>query len=155
MLTVLLSKLIEAGYSNVFMLLLFYITIVFLIDPNKNISSYEMPLALQGHTILNIEEDVFMLIGGWNFSHIFKETFIKSGTMAWKPGPPLNIARYLHTSGLITDQITQKKSVVVVGGQTNGYQVLTSIEILPLPLPMPDNLTDGQWQTGTTPKCFH
>ena len=76
--------------------------------------------------------------------------------MAWKPGPPLNIARYYHTSGLITDQITQKKSVVVVGGLTTGHQVLTSIEILPLPLPMPDNLTDGQWQiTGTTPNCFH
>ena len=123
-----------------------------------------MPLALSGHTILNIEEDVFMLIGGQNSSgHIFKETFIKNGTMAWKPGPPLNIARYFHTSGLITDQITQKKSVVVVGGKTTSSiqhpeadQVLTSIEILPLPLPMPDTLTDGQWQiTGTTPKCFH
>ena len=42
---------------------------VLLIDPNKIISSYEMPLALSGHTIVNIEDDVFMLIGGWNSSH--------------------------------------------------------------------------------------
>ena len=131
--------------------------VVLLIDPNKIISSYEMPLALRGHTIVNIEDDVFMLIGGQNSSeHIFKETFIKIGTMEWTEGPPLNIARCFHTSGLITDQITQKKSVVVVGGETTGDQVLTSIEILPLPLPMPDTLTDGKWQiTGTTPNCFH
>ena len=115
-----------------------------------------MPLALFGHTIVNIEDDVLMLIGGQNSLHISNKTFIKNGTMKWTEGPPLNIARYYHTSGLITDQITQKKSVVVVGGQTDGNQVLTSIEILPLPLPMPDNLTDGQWQiTGTTPNCFH
>ena len=129
---------------------------VLLIDPNKIISSYKMPLALRGHTIVNIEDDVFMLIGGQNSSeHIFKETFLlKIGTMEWTEGPPLNIARHDHTSGLITDQITQKKSVVVVGGINSGGQVLTSIEILPLP--MPDTLTDGQWQiTGTTPNCFH
>ena len=116
-----------------------------------------MPHALTGHTIVNIEEDVFMLIGGQiNRTLISEKTFIKNGTMEWTKGPPLNIARYWHTSGLITDQITQKKSVVVVGGETTGDQVLTSIEILPLPLPMPDNLTDGQWQiTGTTPNCFH
>ena len=113
-----------------------------------------MPLALRGHTILNIEDDVFMLIGGKNSSHIYKETFIKIGTMEWTPGPPLNIGRVYHTSGLVTDQVTQKKSVVVVGGRTTGSQILTSIEILPLP--MPDNLIDWQWQiTGTTPNCFH
>ena len=114
-----------------------------------------MPLALYGHTILNIEDNVFMLIGGQTSGYdISNKTFIKNGTMKWTEGPPLNIARYYHTSGLITDQITQKKSVVVVGGRTTGNQVLTSIEILPLP--MPDNLTDGQWQiTGTTPNCFH
>ena len=132
--------------------------VLLLIDPNKNISSYVLPLALRGHTILNIEDHVFMLIGGYTSrrGHISKETFIKIGTMEWTEGPPLNIARYWHTSGLITDQITQKKSVVVVGGRTTGFQILTSIEILPLPLPMPDKLTDGQWQiTGTTPNCFH
>ena len=137
---------------------LFYMdVVVLLIDPNKIISSYEMPLALRGHTILNIEDDAFMLIGGLTSVHdISNKAFIKNGTMKWTEGPPLNIARAFHTSGLITDQITQKKSVVVVGGLTTGRQVLTSIEILPLPLPMPDNLTDGQWQiTGTTPNCFH
>ena len=50
--------------------------------------------------------------------------------------------RKQHTSGLLTDQITQKKSVVVFGGMTREEQILNSVEMLSLPI------EDNKWEKG-------
>ena len=104
-----------------------------------------MPLPLDGHTILEIEPYVYMLIGGLSSVSYSDKTFIKKAYQNWTPGPNLKEARYQHTAGLITDQITLKKSVVVVGGRTTAGQILNSVEMLSLPLE--DN---SMWQPGKT-----
>ena len=106
-----------------------------------------MPLPLMGHTILEIEPYVYMLIGGES-SGFSGKTFIKKAYQNWTPGPNLTEARHSHTAGLITDQITLKKSVVVFGGGTpfnTGNQILNSVEMLSLPIE--DN---SMWQPGNT-----
>ena len=72
------------------------------------------------------------------------KTFIKKAYQNWTPGPNLTEARRSHTAGLITDQITLKKSVVYVGGVAFN-EGLNSVEMLPLPLK--DN---SMWQPGNT-----
>ena len=103
-----------------------------------------MPLPLRSHTILEIEPYVFMLIGGYSYPSFSDKTFIKKAYQNWTPGPNLTEARNYHTAGLITDQITLKKSVVVFGGRTTG-DILNSVEMLSLPLE--DN---SMWQPGNT-----
>ena len=92
-----------------------------------------------------MEPYVYMLIGGWSFGSFSDETFIKKAYQNWTQGPNLTEPRAYHTAGLITDQITLKKSVVVFGGGSYGYQVLNSVEMLSLPIE--DN---SMWQPGNT-----
>ena len=100
--------------------------------------SEPMPLALSRHTIIEIEENVYLLIGGKSSGKASSKTFIFNQN--WTEGPSLSEARFGHASALITDKITKKKSVVVFGGHS-GSQYLNSVEMLALP-----NLT--QWQPG-------
>ena len=101
-----------------------------------------MPLPLEGHTILEIGDNSFILIGGSSPSGYSAKTFYINGdNKKWTPGPNLTEARYLHTSGLLTDQITQKKSVVIFGGQKD-FKILNSVEMLSLPI------EDNKWEKG-------
>jgi len=123
------------------------ITISKLCDGEQDCSEGEdeehcmMPLTLEGHTILEIEPNVYMLIGGYSSGPSHK-TYIKKGYQNWTPGPNLAEPRYLHTAGFVIDQITQRKSVVVFGGRSNGDQLLNSVEMLSLPI------EGNMWQPG-------
>ncbi len=126
------------------------ITITKLCDGKKDCSEGEdeehcmMPLPLYGHTILEIEPNVYLLIGGGYSSYdgCSEKTYIKRDYQNWTPGPNLTTPRMYHTAGLVTDQINQRKSVVVFGGLTNGYQLLNSVEMLSLPI------EGNMWQPG-------
>ena len=107
-----------------------------------------MPLALMRHTILEIEANVYMLIGGRNSSNkATQNTYLKKGNQKWTRGPDLQEVRYNHASGILTDQITLKKSVVVVGGG-NYTLVLKTVEFLTLPIPVKGTDAEWQWQPG-------
>ena len=107
-----------------------------------------MPLALWGHTILEIEANVYMLIGGMNSSRkATQNTYLKKGNQKWTRGPDLQEARYDHASGILTDQITLKKSVVVVGGKNRTHSLKT-VEFLTLPIPVKGTDAEWQWQPG-------
>ena len=104
-----------------------------------------MPLPLFGHTILQIEDNLFILIGGQDSSwRASAETYLLNGNHNWTKGPSLSEPRYYHTAGVITDQITKKTAVVVVGGLKGIEQPLNSVEMLPLPIEA--NIT--KWQPG-------
>ena len=107
-------------------------------------TSKPMPHPLFGHTILQIEEDVFMLIGGKDSSgNTVPKTYILQDNQIWTEGPNLLEGRFWHTAGVIIDQITKKKSVIVVGGRNrNGH--FNSVEMLSLPIEA--NITI--WQPG-------
>ena len=106
-----------------------------------------MLLALRGHAILEIEANVYMLIGGWIAGGWIQNTYLKKDNQKWIPGPDLQEARYWHTSGILTDQITLKKSVVVVGG-FNRTHALKTVEFLTLPIPVKGTDAEWQWQPG-------
>ena len=107
-----------------------------------------MPLALDSHTILEIEANVYMLIGGMNSSmKATQNTYLKKGNQKWTQGPDLREARYFHASGILTDQITLKKSVVVVGGGNITHDLKT-VEFLTLPIPVKGTDAEWQWQPG-------
>ena len=107
-----------------------------------------MPLALRSHTILEIEANVYMLIGGRVSSNkATQNTYLKKGNQKWTRGPDLQEARCYHASGILTDQITLKKSVVVVGG-INRTHDLKTVEFLTLPIPVKGTDAEWQWQPG-------
>ena len=109
-----------------------------------------MPLALGSHTILEIEANVYMLIGGITSSKIATHnTYLKKGNQKWIRGPDLQEARYWHTSGILIDQITLKKSVVVVGGGNRNRTIyLKTVEFITLPIPGKGSDAEWQWQPG-------
>ena len=88
----------------------------------------------EGMTLLEVEANTYLLVGG-------SSTFIKRGNQSWTAGPVLNETRWYHTAGLITDQITRKKSVVIAGG-LKGLNALSSVELLSLPI------GNSEWTKG-------
>ena len=81
-------------------------------------SGPDLPMALEGHTILAINSSCSMVIGGMN-----RDTFDITSTFyydnnndVWTNGPNLNQGRYDHASGMIIDEFTNENFVAVTGG---------------------------------------
>ena len=87
-----------------------------------------MPVA--NHAFINIQSDLAMIIGGELDVISSEKTFYFNHTnKKWSEGPELNHDRFNHAVGIVTDEATQEKLVIVTGGW-NGYIVLKSTEVL-------------------------
>ena len=91
----------------------------------------EMPNWLDLHALVAIDDTLSMLIGGrtngnWktNKTHYFDHEGHN-----WIQGPNLIHARRSHAAGVVTDEITTEKLVIVTGGIYNGIR-LDSTEML-------------------------
>ena len=93
----------------------------------------DLPIALEDHAAIEINETHFMLLGGQihNSGIYTNKTWIYSnGT--WAEGPPLTKTRFGHSVGKIRDSVTQKDYIVVIGGKKDysDYTFFNDIEIL-------------------------
>ena len=72
--------------------------------------------------------------------HYSPKTFYYSeDNKEWVPGPDLIHGRWGHSAGIVTDSITDKAYLVVIGGRNE--TVLSCIEIL--------NEVENKWEKGT------
>ena len=91
----------------------------------------DLPIALEKHAAIKINETHSMLIGGYTPWHVLSKTWFYSDlTGKWKDGPDLLQARYDHSVGFITDPVTQETFIVVTGGNDDHTNYLDSVEIL-------------------------
>ena len=87
--------------------------------------------------MINEKNNFTMIIGGQTpKDHIDEEgkeiaqTFYYNHTnKLWSNGPTLNKKRMIHAVGIVTDEVSQEKLVVVTGGYING-NVSKSTEVL-------------------------
>ena len=79
----------------------------------------DLPVGLERHAAVKINETTAMLIGGcgYNNEKYSKTWYYTQRQTEWIPGPNLNEARCSHTAGLIYDSIAQEEYIVVIGGQ--------------------------------------
>ena len=89
----------------------------------------ELPNGISGHAMINLGNEKIMVIGGWT-GFVSNQTFVYNHEYdTWSSGPSLNEARFDHAVGIVTDEATQEKFVVVTGGY-NYFNILNSTEIL-------------------------
>ena len=99
----------------------------------------QLPIAIYYHKMVNIRHNLTMVVGGklytrlfdtsigdWDIQHSFStQSFIYNhATGKWTNISGLNEARAEHAAGLIIDDATQEKIVVVTGGHriVQGYK---------------------------------
>ena len=111
----------------------------------------DLPMALESHAMASINSTVSMVIGGWDgngwagtaltfyFNHIEGE---------WSNGPILMQSRYMHAAGIVTDELTNEKFVVVTGGFLNVLSPQTGIHDSKVYLDSSEILQDGKWVEG-------
>ena len=97
----------------------------------------KVPIALYMHAMINTRNDLTMVIGGITTEydeytgHYSAKTFYYNHNYGnWSEGPELNQARTSHAVGIVTDEATQEKLVIVTGGSNNEIMKLKSTEIL-------------------------
>ena len=100
----------------------------------------ELPMPLDSHKMVAINNDLTMVIGGYTMGNtVLAQTFYYDhSNEQWIDGPTLNQARTEHTAGIITDEESYGRLVIVTGG-TDNSNVFKSTEIL----------QDGDWSLGT------
>ena len=80
----------------------------------------DLPLSVYSHAIVNINESVSMLIGGYICSgskgNSAKTYYFHHETQTWIQGPNLSNARSRPAAGVVTDQTTREKHIIVSGG---------------------------------------
>ena len=90
----------------------------------------ELPTALEGHKMININDSFTLFIGGLASGKEKRTTYYFKHEMSdWFDGPSLKNGRRYHAVGTVTDKITLKKIVVVTGGLAK-EGALKSVEIL-------------------------
>ena len=103
-----------------------------------------LPEPVQFFSIISINETTSMLIGGANQhrSHSAKTVYFNHQTNLWKDGPRLINGRRYHAAGVVTDHVTHKQHIAVVGGETlNGPKDTDDVELL--------FNGETQWKKGT------
>ena len=85
--------------------------------------------------MINVKNNFTMIIGGQTEQteqdgKVIAQTFYYNHTnKVWSNGPTLNKKRMSHAVGIVTDEVSQEKLVVVTGGYING-NVSKSTEVL-------------------------
>ena len=98
----------------------------------------ELPKALEGHKMINVNDEFTLFIGGLTSGKEKATTYyFKHEKGDWFDGPSLKDGRRNHAVGTITDKITLKKVFVVTGGLAKDG-ALKSVEIL----------VENSWSTG-------
>ena len=88
-----------------------------------------LPIAIYHHAMVEIGNGKVMVIGGRNGPAISAQTHIYNKTdNKWLFGPSMIQAREDHAAGIITDEATMEKFVLVTGGSYG--KELKSTEIL-------------------------
>ena len=91
----------------------------------------DLPVALASQTVIQINENNFMLLGGIDkMGGYTNKTWVYSNEN-WADGPALIKARFYHSVGKIRDSVTHKDYIVVTGG-TDSYNHFKDTEILEL-----------------------
>ena len=102
----------------------------------------EMPEPISSHAIVALKDATYLLIGGTTDN---KTYYFSEKTQNWTPGPSLKIRRHAHTAGIIIDDVTAAKYIVVAGGWDlrleRSPSRLDSTEILKYP-------GSTEWQHG-------
>ncbi len=89
-----------------------------------------MPDGLAGHSLVQIDSNKVMLIGGHDGSVSHNTTwFFDFRSKNWTRGPDLNIGRASFAYGLIRDSSTGSDLVIVSGGLSNSHHVVNSTEM--------------------------
>ena len=90
-----------------------------------------MPIPIYYHALVTIDNTLSLLIGGRTTgadTALTTHYFDHQGHN-WIQGPDLMQARRAHAAGIVIDQVTTEKLVIVTGGEHNGIR-LDSTEIL-------------------------
>ena len=89
-------------------------------------SGPELPIARYAHTMVNLQNDITLVIGGYtpvNPTHLaFPECCNKVSIfchkkLEWLEGPNLIQGRLIHAVGVVTDVSTWEKLIIVTGGR--------------------------------------
>jgi hypothetical protein len=97
----------------------------------------ELPIPKYNHALVAIDNTLFLLIGGWTGIVTQTTHYFDHQAHNWIQGPDLMEAREDHAAGVVTDEVTTEKLVIVTGGAHNGIY-LDSSEIL----------FNNQWNQG-------
>ena len=76
----------------------------------------DLPLALFRHAIVPLNSGAFILIGGIGDDGDSSATHFYEEKKGWRAGPNLKKGRGCHTAGVLTDRVSTKQYIVVVGG---------------------------------------
>ena len=89
-----------------------------------------LPEPLYRHTMISTNNDLSMIIGGWNkFFHTEKSFYYDHREQEWLIGPNLNYGRSRHAAGTVIDKVTLATLVIVTGGKNSDGE-MNSTEIL-------------------------
>ena len=94
--------------------------------PKSSINDLSLPISVQSHAIIVINETISMLIGGAGYGGSTNTYYFNHQSKTWKAGPYMMTGRNQHTAGLIRDHVTHSQHIVVVGG----FGALDSVELL-------------------------
>jgi hypothetical protein len=91
----------------------------------------ELPMSIDSHALVAIDNTLSMLIGGRISGGATTPTtnYFDHQGHNWIQGPDLMQARRAHAAGIVTDEVTTEKIVIVTGGEYNGIK-LDSSEML-------------------------
>ena len=103
----------------------------------------ELPIAIDLHALVVIDNTLAMLIGGRTSGNAPTPTTHYFDDHNWIQGPDLLQARRRHAAGIVTDEMTTEKLTIVTGGNCNGI-LLDSTEIL----------INNQWNQGKMTHCY-
>ena len=107
----------------------------------------DLPLPFKLHSMIGINSTLSMIIGGTHeYSQYSPLTFwFYHGESKWVEAPSLNYGRQEHANGIIVDQVTKEKLVIVTGGIT-GKNLATNKGIFSRTTEV---LIENQWIEGT------
>ena len=105
----------------------------------------ELPIPINSHALVAIDNTLSMLIGGSTTENVATKTthYFDHQSHNWIQGPDLMQARWQHAAGMVTDQVTNEKLVIVTGGFHNPGITLDYTEML----------INNQWNQGKIAHC--
>ena len=104
-----------------------------------------MPMATSSHVKVAISNTLTMLIGGETKDGPVESTFYYDHRgQIWTDGPNLIQARRWHAAGVVTDEVTKEKLVIVSGGDFYGTKLDTS-----------EILLNNIWNSGKRAQSFY